>query len=205
MAVAVDTLDVVDDFLDDFEEGPTEMTFGLSAVRKSESLAARLATEHGIKGSIPVPLTIVEELLKAQAIVSKPEAKVEEAVSAPEGATAAAEDASEVAPAAEEEPDDGEPAQDDAEDPLQPEQGAMTGTIARFMPHKGYGFIKPDDGSEDVFIHIKQCNGAEELSAGDTVTFGLSWNVSKGKAQGDNCTVISADSAAFAPTTQADK
>ena len=154
MAVAVNTSDADDDFLDDFEEGPVEMTYSLSAVRKSETLAARLAIEHGIKGSIPVPVTIVEELL-AQAIVSSPEAKVEEAVSAPEGATAAVANESEVAHATEEESDGGEPARDDAEDPPQPEQGAMTGTITRFMPDKGYGYITPDDGSDDVFIHIK--------------------------------------------------
>ena len=75
------------------------------------------------------------------------------------------------------------------EQPEQPVSGAMTGTVARFMPDKGYGFITPDDGGEDIFIHIKQCNGAESLSAGDIVTYDNEWNDKKGKAQGNNCTV----------------
>ena len=48
----------------------------------------------------------------------------------------------------------------------------------------------PDSGGEDVFIHIKQCNGAESLSEGDKVTYDEEWNDRKGKNAGANCTVI---------------
>ena len=67
---------------------------------------------------------------------------------------------------------------------------SLTGTVKKFMEDKGFGFITPDDGGDDVFIHIKQCNGAESLSEGDKVTFDNEWNDRKGKYGGVNCTVV---------------
>merc|ERR1712072_490334 len=66
---------------------------------------------------------------------------------------------------------------------------SSTGTIKKFFEDKGFGFITPDDGSEDVFIHIKQCNGATELNVGDAVSYDNEWNDRKGKNQATNCTV----------------
>ena len=66
---------------------------------------------------------------------------------------------------------------------------ASSGTVKKFMDDKGFGFITPDNGGEDVFIHIKQCNGAESLSEGDKVTYDEEWNDRKGKMNGTNCTV----------------
>lgn len=48
----------------------------------------------------------------------------------------------------------------------------MKGTIAR-KQEKGYGFIKPDDGSKDVFYHLSSVVGVafDDLNEGDAVTF----------------------------------
>jgi cold shock protein len=52
--------------------------------------------------------------------------------------------------------------------------GTMTGTIKKLMRQKGFGFIKPDDGSEDVFFHrgsLAPRGQIEDLNEGDTVQF----------------------------------
>ncbi len=48
-----------------------------------------------------------------------------------------------------------------------------TGTVKWFNATKGYGFITPDDGSKDVFVHISAVEGAglRTLNEGQKVTF----------------------------------
>jgi len=48
-----------------------------------------------------------------------------------------------------------------------------TGTVKWFNDAKGYGFITPDDGSEDLFAHFSaiQMDGFKTLKEGQTVKF----------------------------------
>jgi CspA family cold shock protein len=50
---------------------------------------------------------------------------------------------------------------------------AMTGTVKFFNGERGYGFIKPDDGGRDVFVHITAVEraGLKSLNEGQHITF----------------------------------
>jgi len=49
------------------------------------------------------------------------------------------------------------------------------GTVKWFNGQKGYGFIQPDDGSKDVFVHISavQVSGLGSLNEGQKVSFDI--------------------------------
>ena len=50
-----------------------------------------------------------------------------------------------------------------------------TGTVKWFKPEKGYGFIRPDDGSNDVFVHITavEADGLRSLHDGQKISYEL--------------------------------
>ena len=60
------------------------------------------------------------------------------------------------------------------------------GTVKWFNAQKGYGFIQPDDGSKDVFVHISAVEkaGFTSLTEGAKVSFDIVAN--KGKESAEN-------------------
>jgi cold shock protein len=51
----------------------------------------------------------------------------------------------------------------------------ISGTLKFYNASKGFGFITPDDGSKDVFVHASalEKSGIDTLNEGDKVTFVL--------------------------------
>jgi CspA family cold shock protein len=51
----------------------------------------------------------------------------------------------------------------------------ISGTLKFYNASKGFGFIAPDDGSKDVFVHASalERSGIDALNEGDRVTFVL--------------------------------
>jgi len=64
-----------------------------------------------------------------------------------------------------------------------------TGVVKWFNATKGYGFIQPDQGGSDVFVHISAVEraGLKSLSEGQKVTYELATN--KGRTSAVNLKV----------------
>ena len=66
-----------------------------------------------------------------------------------------------------------------------------TGTVKWFNPAKGFGFIQPEDGSNDAFVHISAVEraGLTSLNEGQKVTYELQAG-QNGKSSAENLSVI---------------
>ncbi len=66
-----------------------------------------------------------------------------------------------------------------------------TGTVKWFNPAKGFGFIEPEDGSKDAFVHISAVEraGLQSLNEGQKVNYDLQAG-QNGKSSAENLSVV---------------
>jgi len=67
-----------------------------------------------------------------------------------------------------------------------------TGIVKWFNPTKGYGFVAPEQGGNDVFVHISAVEkaGLSTLSEGQRISYELATN--KGKTSAENIKLLAA-------------
>ena len=67
-----------------------------------------------------------------------------------------------------------------------------TGTVKWYNPTKGYGFIQPDDGGKDVFVHATALEraGMRALSEGQKVSFDTAADSRSGKVSVNNIKAV---------------
>ena len=63
-----------------------------------------------------------------------------------------------------------------------------TGTVKWFNAQKGFGFIQPNDGGNDVFVHISAVEraGLSNLAEGQQVNFEVKLDKMRGKSSAEN-------------------
>ena len=66
------------------------------------------------------------------------------------------------------------------------------GTVKWYNSQKGYGFIQPEDGSKDIFVHVSAVEraGLYELKEGQVVTFEIVANQKTGKSAAENLKTV---------------
>lgn len=72
--------------------------------------------------------------------------------------------------------------------PLRERYVMATGTVKWFNSTKGFGFIQPDDGGQDAFVHISAVEraGLRELREGQKISYELVQDKRSGKNSADN-------------------
>jgi CspA family cold shock protein len=66
----------------------------------------------------------------------------------------------------------------------------VVGTVKRWVAGRGFGFIAPDAGGHDVFVHTSALGGLSELREGQRVTFDEEPDKRSGRLRAANVTVL---------------
>ncbi|NKK95765.1 cold-shock protein [Rhizobium leguminosarum bv. viciae] len=64
-----------------------------------------------------------------------------------------------------------------------------TGTVKFFNDDKGFGFITPENGGQDVFVHVSALHRGDSLREGDKVSFEVGQDRKTGKSKAENVSV----------------
>jgi cold shock protein len=67
-----------------------------------------------------------------------------------------------------------------------------TGSVKWFNGQKGFGFIQPDDGGKDVFVHISAVEraGMHDLREGQKISYDVVADGRSGKSSADNLRAV---------------
>ena len=67
-----------------------------------------------------------------------------------------------------------------------------TGTVKWYNPEKGFGFIQPDDGGKDAFVHVSAVEraGMTDLREGQKVSFEMVSDKRSGKMSADSLQAV---------------
>jgi len=60
------------------------------------------------------------------------------------------------------------------------------GTVKFFNQDKGFGFITPDDGGHDVFVHVRAVQGSTLLREGQKVSYEVGQDRRTGKSRAED-------------------
>jgi CspA family cold shock protein len=66
----------------------------------------------------------------------------------------------------------------------------MSTGIVKQWHERGLGFVQPDEGGADVFVHAKSIDGASVLAPGQRVDYEPVFDRDRGKYRGIDCRVI---------------
>mmetsp|Transcript_30945 Transcript_30945/g.51261 ORF Transcript_30945/g.51261 Transcript_30945/m.51261 type:complete len:289 (-) Transcript_30945:339-1205(-) len=71
-----------------------------------------------------------------------------------------------------------------------PPSNSSMGVVKAWNEERGFGFIKPDDGTEDLFCHRTSIEGAESLPDGARVSFVKGYDSSKSKPKAEKVNIV---------------